>query len=82
VPCRQTPEVFKTSEVSLDLSRRRDRVLLTAELDLETLRILVSDYEAANTPCAATELRRRLEWYQRDTKAESPEAGREVAAPR
>jgi hypothetical protein len=49
----------------VDLSRRRDCILLTAELDLVALSALAADYEAANMPCAAAELRRRLEWYRK-----------------
>ena len=45
------------------LSRRRDQILNVPELDLEALRVLVEDYEAADMPCAAVNLRRRLEWY-------------------
>ena len=47
------------------LARRRDRLLETPGLDLEGLRLLVADYEAAGLVCAATDLRRRLEHYQR-----------------
>ena len=47
------------------LSRRRDQILNVPELDLEALRVLVEDYEEANMPCAAAELRRRLDWYQK-----------------
>lgn len=46
------------------LSRRRDRILNVPELDLEALRVLAEDYEAADMPCAAADLRRRLKWYQ------------------
>ena len=47
------------------LSRRRDRLLEASVLDLDALAALAADYEAAtNMPCAAAELRRRLEWYQ------------------
>ena len=45
------------------LSRRRDQILNVPELDLEALKVLVEDYEAADMPCAAANLRRRLEWY-------------------
>jgi hypothetical protein len=31
---------------------------------LEKLSVLAADYEAANMPCAAAELKRRLEHYQ------------------
>ena len=40
----------------VDLSRRRDRTL-------EALAALAWDYEAARMPCAAADLRKRLEWY-------------------
>ena len=46
------------------LGCRRDQILNVPELDLEALRVLVEDYEAANMPSAAAELRRRLEWYK------------------
>ena len=45
------------------LSRRRDQILNVPELNLEALRVLAEDYEAANMPCAAADLRRRLKWY-------------------
>jgi hypothetical protein len=48
----------------VDLSRRRDRILEAPTLDLEALVVLTADYEAANLPCAAADLRRRLTWYQ------------------
>jgi hypothetical protein len=48
----------------VDLSRRRDRILEAPTLDLEALAALTADYEAANMPCAAADLRRRLTWYQ------------------
>ena len=47
----------------VDLSRRRDRILEEATLDLESLAALAADYEASNMPCAAANLRRRLEYY-------------------
>jgi hypothetical protein len=50
--------------VIVDLSRRRDRILESPELDLEALAILAADYAAANLPCAAADLRRRVEWYR------------------
>jgi hypothetical protein len=34
-----------------------------AELGWVCFSFLAADYEAANMPCAAAELRRRLEWY-------------------
>ena len=51
----------------VNLSRRRDRILEVPVIDLETLAILAADYEAANMPCAATDLRRRLNWYRENT---------------
>jgi len=33
-------------------------------MDLEALDILAADYEAANLPSAAADLRRRLDWYR------------------
>jgi hypothetical protein len=48
----------------VDLSRRRDQILFTADLDLEALRILAADYEAANMLSMATELWKRMEHYQ------------------
>ena len=35
-----------------------------AKLDLQALVELAADYEAANMPSAAADLRRRLEWYR------------------
>jgi hypothetical protein len=46
------------------LSRRHDRIMESPNMDLEGLAILVADYEAANMPSAAVDLRRRLEHYQ------------------
>jgi hypothetical protein len=46
------------------LGRRRDRILLSPVVDLQALAQLVVDYEAANMPCAAIELRKRLDYYQ------------------
>ena len=48
-----------------DLGMRRDRILARRELDLEALAALAADYEAADLPAAAADLRRRLEWYRR-----------------
>ena len=48
----------------VDLSRRRDYILEAPQMDLEALAGLADDYEIANMPCAATDLRRRLEWYR------------------
>ncbi len=48
----------------VELGRRRDVILESPELDLEALRLLAVDYEAAGMVCAAADLRRRLEWYR------------------
>ena len=50
--------------VIVDLGIRRDRILEAPELDLEALTVLVADYEDANMPCAAEDLRKRLEYYR------------------
>ena len=47
-----------------ELGRRRDRILEAPEMDLEALAALAADYAAADMPCAAAALRRRLEWYK------------------
>jgi hypothetical protein len=47
-----------------DLSRRRDRILESPELDLAALETLAADYESAGLVCAAASLRRRLEHYR------------------
>ncbi len=47
----------------VDLSRRGDRILEAPMLDLDELNVLAADYEAANLPCAAAEMR-RLDWYR------------------
>jgi hypothetical protein len=46
------------------LSRRRDRLLESPALDLDALARLAADYAAADMPCAAADLRRRLDWYR------------------
>ena len=48
----------------VELGGRRDRILESPEIDVEALAVLVADYEAANMPCAAADLRRRLEYYR------------------
>jgi hypothetical protein len=50
--------------VIMELGRQRDRILESPRLDLEALARLVEDYEKAEMPCAAADLRRRLEWYR------------------
>ena len=52
-----------------DLGCRRTQILASPRLDLAALAQLLADYEAADLPCAAADLRRRLEWYRR--KADS-----------
>jgi hypothetical protein len=46
------------------LGRRRDQILLSPLLDLKALEELVADYETADMPCAAADLRKRLEYYR------------------
>jgi len=46
-----------------ELGRRRDRILEAPAMDLDALAALVADYEAADMPCAAADLKRRLEHY-------------------
>jgi hypothetical protein len=58
------------------LSRRRDRLLEEPGLDLDALAALAADYESANMPCSAAELRKRLEWY-RLTKPQPGRTGQE-----
>jgi hypothetical protein len=48
----------------VDLSCRRDRILEAHHLDLDALAVLAADYEAANMPCAAIDLQRRIEYYR------------------
>ena len=60
VDCRTEERVRRI----VDLSRRGDRILEAPEMDLEALSVLAVDYEAANMPCAAADLQRRLENYQ------------------
>jgi hypothetical protein len=54
----------------VELSRRRDCILEGAEMDLEALKVLAADYEAANMPCATADLRKRLEYYREREKVE------------
>ena len=54
--------------VIVELGVRRDRILESPDLDLVALAALVDDYEAADMPCAAADLRRRLEWYRAGPK--------------
>jgi hypothetical protein len=58
--CRTEELVRRTVE----LSRRRDQILLSPLLDLKALEELVADYETADMPCAAADLRKRLEYYR------------------
>jgi hypothetical protein len=46
------------------LGRRRDQILLSPVVDLLALEQLVRDYEAAKMPCAAVELKKKLEHYR------------------
>ena len=50
-------------QLIVELGIRRDRILESPELDLEALAVLAADYDAAGMPCAAAELRERLEHY-------------------
>jgi hypothetical protein len=43
--------------VIVDLGLRRDRIFGSPELDLEALAVLAADYEAAELPCGAADLR-------------------------
>ena len=52
----------------VELTCRRDHILEAPRMDLEGLAILAAEYEAANMPCAAVELRRRLEYYRERDK--------------
>ena len=47
----------------VDLSRRRDRILEAPKIGIGCASALAADYEAANMPSAAAELRRRLKYY-------------------
>ena len=51
-------------ELIVELGCRRDYILEAPELDVEALRILAADYEAAGLKCTAGELRRRIDYYQ------------------
>jgi hypothetical protein len=48
----------------VDLSHRRDRIQEASMLDLEALAALATDYEAANMPSMAADMRRRLKHYR------------------
>ena len=48
----------------VDLSRRRDCILEASQMDIQALAALAADYEAANMPNAAVDLRRRLVHYR------------------
>ena len=48
----------------MELSRRRNRILLTAKLDLEALAVLAAECEAVKMPSMAADLRKRLEYYR------------------
>ena len=62
------------------LGRRRDKILLLPIVDLQALEKLVADYEAAEMPCAAAALRKRLEWHQPNSKEEEDAVGEMEAA--
>ena len=64
---KENPSMQERIRIIVKLGRRRDRILESPELDLEALRKLVEDYEKAEMPCAAADLRRRLEWYRERT---------------
>jgi len=51
-------------ELVVVLGRRRDHILEAPMLDLEGLAVLAADYEAANMPSMAADMRRRLEHYR------------------
>jgi hypothetical protein len=55
-------------QANVNLNRRRDRILEAPEMDLEALDALAVNYEAANMPCAAADLRRRLDYYREKEK--------------
>jgi hypothetical protein len=58
-------ELAKRIQRIVDLNCRRDQILLSSILDLMALEKLAGDYEAADMPCAATNLRKKLEWYKK-----------------
>lgn len=47
-----------------ELGRRRAQILESPEWDLEALKALLTDYEAADLIYAAASLRKRLEYYR------------------
>ena len=48
----------------VDLSRRRDSILEAPQMDVAALANLTDDYETANMPSAAADLRKRLDYYR------------------
>jgi hypothetical protein len=64
---KKDPRLERRIMLVVDLGLRRDRILQSDSLDLEALRVLAADYESAGMPCAAGDLRRRLEWYRGKT---------------
>ena len=50
--------------VIVALGIRRGRILESPELDLKALAVLAADYEVAEMPCAAENVRNRVEYYQ------------------
>jgi hypothetical protein len=65
---RPTRRMHRRMALIVALGRRRDRLLASPALDLQALADLVADYEAAGLPAAASDLRRRLEWYRSKAK--------------
>ena len=65
------PRMEERLRLIVNLARRRDRLLEAPALDLSALAALLADYESADMPCAAADLRRRLEHY-RSTRPRLP----------
>jgi hypothetical protein len=63
-PARFNSRLEERMAIIVVLGRRRDQILLSPFLDLKALEELVADYEAAEMPCAAADLQRRLAWYR------------------
>jgi hypothetical protein len=61
---KMEPRVLERMKLMEALSRRRDSLLESPELDLSALRLLARDYESAGLLCAAADLRSRVEWYE------------------
>ena len=71
-PAQADPRLEQRLQHIVDLSRRRDRLLESPALDLDALACLAADYAAAGLPCAAADLRRRLEWYRNSLNPPRP----------